>query len=110
MAVELLLEAGAPVNAVNHEGDTPLHLAVFNQQATTTLKGAWSEMVDTLLEHGAHVDKANKAGKTARDFLPADVVFKHTSLACLAARALRASDIPYRGILPTRLADFVDEH
>ena len=111
VVVELLLEAGAPVNAVNREGDTPLHLAVFNQPAT--MRGDdkdWSEVIDALLEHGAHIDKPNKAGKTAQDFLPADVVFKHTRLECLAARAIRASKLPYRGILPTMLADFVDEH
>jgi len=111
LAVELLLEAGAPVNAVNHKGDTPLHLAVFSQPAI--MRGDdkdWSEIIDALLKHGAHVDMANKVGKTVQDFLPADVVFKHTSLACLAARAVRASELPYRGILPTRLADFVDEH
>lgn len=56
-AIELLIRAGADVNATLSEGTTPLMLAYES-----------SCNIPVLLEHGARVDARNKWGKTALDF------------------------------------------
>jgi len=108
--VKELLAAGAAVNLTDDDGNTPLHRAVFNEPETSERDG-WLEVIDLLLQYGAHVDFVNADGETAFDLLPHSVdVFKHVSLKCLAARALRTHHITYRGIVPTTLSDFVDKH
>jgi uncharacterized protein len=59
---ELLLEAGADVNAREQGGYTPLHEAADNGQF---------EMVKLLLAHGADVTCASQDGKTALDLAEA---------------------------------------
>ena len=106
-----LLEAVAEVNLVDDEGDTPLHIAVFSELETSSRRDVWLEVIDLLLQYGAHVDFVNSNRKTASDLLPPSVnVFEHVSLKCLAARAVRKHRVSYRGILPTILADFVVKH
>lgn len=56
-AAKLLLDAGADANAVNSEGQTPLHLVVS------------AEMVELLVSRGA-----NPNAKAKRDFKPLDAV------------------------------------
>jgi ankyrin repeat protein len=55
-AARLLLEREAPVNARQQGGWVPLHAAAQNGDR---------DMVDLLLAHGADVEIANDAGKTA---------------------------------------------
>jgi hypothetical protein len=55
-----LIERGADVNAVNRDGNTPLHVAAFLCRA---------EIVQLLLEKGGSVSKKNMRGET-----PIDVV------------------------------------
>ena len=108
--VECLLTAGAAVNEVDSAGNTPLHVAVFNRPETTRM-GVWLEVIDLLLHHGAHVDIANAKRETASSALPPTVnILNHLSLKCLAAHAIRTHQLPYRGIIPATLADFVDMH
>jgi len=87
--------------------NTPLHIAVFSEpEISLGLRDGWMEMIHLLLQYGAHVDFVNANGETAIDLLPPSVdVFEHVSLKCLAARAVR---LTYRGIVPTTMADFVD--
>jgi len=108
--VECLLVAGEVVNSKDERGNTPLHEAVFKQPKMST-QDVWLEVVNLLLLHGAHIDFANASGETAYDKLLSVVnVFSHVSLKCLAARAIRMHRLPYHGIIPTILADFVDRH
>jgi len=108
--VEFLLTAGAAVNAVDSAGNTPLHVAVSNRPEPAR-RGVWLEMIDFLLYHGAHVDIANAKREVASDALPPTVnILNHVNLKCLAARAIRGHQLPYRGIIPATLADFVDIH
>jgi len=108
--VKELLAAGAAVNLMDADGNTPLNTAVFNQPETSE-RDAWLEVIDLLLQYGAHDDFANADGETAFDLLPPSVdVFEHVSLKCLAARAVRTHHVTYRGIVPTTLSDFVDKH
>lgn len=54
--VDVLLKAGASINAVNDNGDTALHQAAWKNHV---------EVVKTLTAHDANRDLTNKAGKTA---------------------------------------------
>lgn len=54
--VELLLNAGADVNAANHGGDTPLHIVANNEGGVT--------FIEALLNAGAEVNVANNLGHT----------------------------------------------
>jgi len=56
-AVQLLLDLGLPVNAVNDAGNTALHAAV----------GRGDRVVKLLADHGADLQAKNKAGVTALD-------------------------------------------
>lgn len=53
--VAAYVEAGAPVDMANENGDTMLMLAAYNGHTGT---------VRALLEHGAHPDRANDRGQT----------------------------------------------
>ena len=62
--MKLILHAGCDVNAVNTEGNTPLHLAVTFKPADPKGAVALSEMLLLLLEMGADPKLANKNGQT----------------------------------------------
>ena len=61
---KLILHAGCDVNAVNTEGNTPLHLAVTFKPADPEEVVILSEMLLLLLDIGADPKLANKNGKT----------------------------------------------
>ena len=61
---KLILHAGCDVNAVNTEGNTPLHLAVTFKPADPKEVVILSEMLLSLLEIGADPKLPNKNGKT----------------------------------------------
>ena len=62
--MKLILHAGCDVNAVNTEGNTPLHLAVTFKPADPEEVVTLSEMLLLLLEIGADPKLANKNGQT----------------------------------------------
>ena len=62
--MKLILQAGCDVNAVNTEGNTPLHLAVTFKPDDPKEVVALSEMLLLLLEMGADPKLANKNGQT----------------------------------------------
>ena len=62
--VKLILHAGCDVNAVNTEGNTPLHLAVTFKPADPEEVVILSEMLLLLLDIGADPKLANKNGQT----------------------------------------------
>ena len=61
---KLILHAGCDVNAVNTEGNTPLHLAVTFKPAEPKEVVILSEMLLLLLEVGADPKLPNKNGQT----------------------------------------------
>ena len=62
-ALKLLLEAGCDVNAVNNEGNTPLHLAVTLKPSNERVH-IFTNMLKVLFDGGAHHDFVNNDGKT----------------------------------------------
>lgn len=66
-----LLQAGADVDAANHDGATPLHLCASG----FTLFGSQAGKADVarlLLGHGARRDVRNRDGRTALDVAAAE--------------------------------------
>ena len=53
--VQLLMDCGADVNALNEDGQTPLHTAAGGEKD-------WHELCSILLEHDANIDAVDKDG------------------------------------------------
>ena len=70
--MKFILHAGCDVNAVNTEGNTPLHLAVTFKPADPEEVVTLSEMLLLLLEIGADPKLANKNGQTPLDSCETD--------------------------------------
>ena len=70
--MKLILHAGCDVNAVNTEGNTPLHLAVKYKPAAPEDVEILREMLLLLLDIGADPKLANKNGQTALDSCETD--------------------------------------
>ncbi|CAH3193246.1 unnamed protein product, partial [Porites evermanni] len=73
LLVKNLLHSGLNVNATDHQGNTPLHVAI--------LSNPWHNMIhlvtnlcEILLNGGAHQDFVNHDGKTAMDLAKTDEV------------------------------------
>jgi len=54
--MEIMLQKGANVNAINDNGETPIFKAIFNDSIRTLL-------MEKLLEHGANVNLLNSFGE-----------------------------------------------
>ncbi|XP_037911232.1 oxysterol-binding protein-related protein 1 isoform X2 [Hermetia illucens] len=76
--MEVLLTAGADINAINDSGDTPLHKAAFIGR---------EDLVMLLLQHNADVNIINGEGRLPRDVTPANEVGKEISKLLRAAEA-----------------------
>ncbi|KAK9516110.1 hypothetical protein VZT92_024066 [Zoarces viviparus] len=112
---KLLLDCGAQVNAVDHEGNTPLHVIVqYNRPISDFL--TLHAIIINLVEAGAHTDMTNKQKKTPLDKSTtgvSEILLKtqmKMSLKCLAARAVRRHQITYRNQIPKTLEEFVEFH
>ena len=103
--MELLLECGADVNAVDDEHNTALHVCLEDIQNfdTGSSQDTFKNIVALLLKNGAHVDIVNLSGKTvARSLLSSLMemsVMNFVGLKCLAARAVMKYKIHYVGLI-----------
>ena len=70
--MKLILHAGCDVNAVNTEGNTPLHLAVKFKAAELEEVEILREMLLLLLDNGADPKLGNKNGQTSLDSCETD--------------------------------------
>lgn len=110
--VRVLLECGADVNAVDADGNTPLH--VCGQQLVDGSRPELETMVQCLLDNGAHADAANKKRQLASTEIghlwPKWNMLEHVTLKCLAARAVKEFGIPYEDEIPQSLVPYLQMH
>ncbi|XP_066557308.1 protein fem-1 homolog B isoform X2 [Amia ocellicauda] len=112
---KLLLDCGAQVNAVDLEGNSPLHVIVqYNRPISDFL--TLHAIIISLVEAGAHTDMTNRQSKTPLDKSTtgvSEILLKtqmKMSLKCLAARAVRLHHVSYRNQIPKTLEEFVEFH
>ncbi|XP_055642760.1 protein fem-1 homolog C-like isoform X2 [Toxorhynchites rutilus septentrionalis] len=103
--MNLLLKCGADVNARDKARSTPLHVSASNYQ---------TEIVEMLLEHGAHIDARNVYGSRPTQYiaeLKDDILLSnHMSLKCLCANAIVENSIPYENKFPAAMERFIKAH
>ncbi|XP_077989051.1 protein fem-1 homolog C-like [Glandiceps talaboti] len=105
--VQLLVECGASVNAVDIDGNTPLHIAAMNSNSNT------EKIIKHVITHGAHFDVCNCNRKTPSDLVQSscDIPWmNYVTLQCLAARAIVKLKIDYRGHIPKKLEALIQLH
>ena len=107
--VELLLDVGADPNVDDDAGNTPLHIAAMERPC-------FGNIIDTLLQAGAHVDTVNHENKNALQLFPPSTVcglqcpVNYQSLQCLSAQAIRKHNLSYLDVVCARSVAFVDKH
>ena len=118
--LETLITCGADVDALNHEGESPLFYALGSARGGQDIISCTEHVereswVKLLLKHGAHVDRVSSSGRHVLSVvaqLGSVCVLSHVKLQCLAARAVRVHRVPCRDpeLLPLHLLSFVDYH
>jgi len=142
--IKLLLNAGLNVDAFNNNGDTPLHIAVtfkprdddddedvgdldddddgdddddyYYYRDEHVKIQLLTDMLNVLLDGGAHHDFVNNDGKTAMDMAETDEARrilserKSVQLKCITARAVKKLGLPYLGVVPKTLEKFISMH
>ncbi|XP_046556474.1 protein fem-1 homolog C-like [Haliotis rubra] len=114
--VQLLVEVGSDVNAVDVDGNSPLHTAASNVHTTPSNRPCRVEIVRTLLKSGAHLDACNNDRKTPMQLIRGmtinDIVspLSFISLQCLAARKIMKHSLDYKDIVPKKLESFIAMH
>ena len=114
--VEMLLECGANVNAIDDEHNTALHLCSKGIQNSGTQQhlDLMKRIAEILLKNGAHVDMVNISGDSAAEIRASSLIgwnmFNFVSLKCLAASVVMECEIPYVGHIPASLESFVQIH
>lgn len=109
--IQLLIDVGANVNALDMNNNTPLHIAAQNKPTTSVIK--------VLVENGAHLDIRNKFNQSPLDFLLKNSAIlndyhiyplRHLSLKCLCAQTITKNDLDYKDCLPVEVSKFVKIH
>ena len=73
------------------------------------------QIVEILLENGAHIDARNAAAQRPIDLLKMIPDCKinplqFTNLKCLAARVITEQNLPYKNEVPAMLEGFIEAH
>ena len=114
--LKCLLDTGFNVNATNSEGDTPLHKAVLFDPSSNVALHILTELLEVLLDGGAHHDFLNNKGETAADVAKTDDACrilserKKLELKCISARAVKKFGLPYLGVVPKTLEKYISMH
>jgi len=106
--LEFLVSVGGDINSRDKDGNTPLHIA-------GEAKTCSSELVQSLLNCGAHLDETNNLKETFHDIAGSSLQSKvnhvpYLKLSCLCARVIIQSKINYKGIVPVALEPFLEVH
>ena len=113
--VKILLNTGFNVNAADCDGNTPLHLAVTLMHKVNEID-LFTNLLEVLLDGGAHQDFVNHHGKTAMDLAKTDEARsilwdkRKLKLKCISARAVKRFGLPYLGVVPKILEKFISMH
>ena len=114
-AVNLLLNEGFNVNVVNSEGNSPLHIAVTLEPRNDKIY-LLTEILRLLFDGGAHHDFVNNYGETPMDMAGTDEARmilserRKLELKCISARAVKKFGIPYLGVVPKILENYISMH
>ena len=114
-AVNLLLNEGFNVNVVNNEGNSPLHIAVFLEPRNDKIC-LLTEILQLLFDGGAHHDFVNNNGETPMDmaesFEACTILSERRTLElkCISAKAVKKFGIPYLGVVPKILENYISRH
>ena len=134
--MKLLLNAGFSVNGVDNNGDTPLHMTAGSFPPTSleiehALDGEvnvqprsdnkcylLTNILEVLLDEGAHHDFVNYDGKTALDAAKTDEARRILSkrgtqleLNCITAKAIKKfRRLPHVGVVLKTLEKFISMH
>ncbi|KZC09299.1 Protein fem-1 like protein B [Dufourea novaeangliae] len=112
---KLLIRCGADVNAMDNERNTPLHVIVSCKKSISDFETLYSIIME-LIEGGAHMDTVNKWGKTpyyAAITGEAEAILRtqtKLSLKCMAAKVIKAHNLPYYEKVPRSLESFIELH
>ena len=110
MTARLLIDCHTDINALDIDGNTPLHILVRNISSMNVLK-----MIDFLCDSGAHLDYVNEKRQTPLESVAAyrsktierlkakASVFR---LKCLCAQIIQRQQLSYQNILSTSLVNF----
>ena len=113
--VKILLNTGFNVNATDFDGNTPLHLAVCLEPQINEIH-IFTNLLEILLDGGAHQDFVNHDGETAMDLAKTDEARsilwdkRKLKLKCISARAVKRFGLPYLGVVPKILEKFISMH
>ena len=113
--VKLLVNSGFNVNAMNNKGSTPLHIAATFKPSEDKIC-LLTEVLQVLVDGGAHHDFVNFYGKTPNDMAKTDEAHlilsesRNLELQCISARAVRKYRIPYVGVVPVILEKYIRRH
>lgn len=105
---KLFLESGFYVDSTNYSLETPLHIVSSYQNYNPFI-------ILTLLNYGAHIDQKDLIGNQPCKRLSAIsrsaiCPFNYMTLKCLAANKIKAYNLPFVGIVPVALEEFVNLH
>ena len=116
VGTKLLLNAGFNVNAINNNGNTPLHLAVAYKPMGNDNMNLVTDTLEVLFDGGAHHDFVNNHGKTPMDMAQTDEAGmilserRKLELKCICARAVKNFGIPFVGLEPKTLEKYICMH
>ena len=113
--VKILLSSRFNVNVTNNRGDTPLHI-VATMKPSNDVIPMFTNLLEILLDEGAHQDFVNHDGKTAMDLAESDEAYsilwkrRKLELKCISARAVKKLGLPYVGVVPKILENYILMH
>ena len=118
-ATKLLLNAGFDVNSTDSNGNTALHRIARTSPDcyTNRIHVHITDMLQVLIDEGAHHDFVNNDGRTPMDMAKTDEARmilteqkQKLELQCIAARAVKTLGIPYQGMIPKTLEKYISMH